>query len=452
MKFQSLGGKGAQKRSGPKAPVPQNIVMRLESVITEPNKPGVYAGFDATTKEPIKVRMMTVEEGIVVNVRKGETSEQTAARLKEQYIGNGEKHRPKPSEIKDSAHKAHCEAGGLLMFTKALQNEDGSYRAHWVETLEKSPGAGCDKVAAHIRIEDLFEMKDGKREKTGTQVCADVIRPEDAVFLTKDNLLPVLSSVYANTNGDEKLKPFAFYRLISAEDNKVVLPPARGNALYLKETIHDYDSGTSYDARVAASADQTIINLMSPDAEGTSQDALMIRAALFGLGDEAGYPKFEGIADDLLADLHQVTDYVRSGELRVEVVPGHRISAGPATRASIIKSVQSNAKNPLNTVYTTRNEQGFATERRFADTYLTTKIGKDGHRFFTKGMPVDLFPKGVTIQKLSTKNDLGVAEEAAPEIAQEAVGEADAQGLDSVAVTDVEASLQESQQALESTM
>lgn len=415
MQFNALGKTGGGNKKA-KKDLPVNIAMRLDHIEVGEGKPSFFHGFIVGSNEPVKVRMMTIDEGVAVNGRKGEEVEQVKARLQSQYAGTGEKHRPRPTEIANANHKAHCEAGGLLMFTKALRNEDGSFRAHWVETLERSAGAGCDKVLAHIRAEDIKD----KGKVTGYQVVADVVNPDGAVMLNKGNLVSTLTTAFANRNGDEKRKPFVFARLVNPATGEIVLPPARANAKYDPVETTDADTGQVFKVYEAAAAEESIKNLFNP--ENTGQDALVIRAALYGLGDQPGYPEYKDVSNDaLVKDLNTITDAVRAGTLQVEVVPGERISAGPATRASIEKAVKGNPNHPINTLYTLRNENGFAKERRFCETFLTTKMGKDGHRYFTKAAPADLYPAMQTVAKLATVNDHKAASEASKARAAEAV-------------------------------
>ena len=416
MEFNALGKAGGGSKKA-KKDLPINIAMRLSEIEVGAGKPSFFKGFVVGSNEPVTIRMMTIDEGVAVNGRKGEDIEQIKARVQSQYVGTGEKHRPRPAEIANTAHKAHCEAGGLLMFTKCVRGEDGTYRAHWVETLERTSGAGCDKVLAHIRAEDL---KDKDRKVTGYQVVADVVRPDGAVMLNKSNLVSTLTAAFANREGEEKRKPFIFARLVNPATGAIVLPPARANAKYDQIENTDQDTGQVFKVYESASAEESIKNLFNP--ENVGQDALVIRAAVFGLGNEPGYPAYKDLTNEgLQKDLNTITDAVRAGSLQVEIIPGERISAGPATRASIEKAVKGNPNHPLNTLYTVRNENGFAKERRFCDTFLTTKVGKDGNRYFTKASPADLYPAMQTVAKLATVNDHKANSEAAKTRAAESV-------------------------------
>lgn len=453
MDFTSLGKRSSAKT--PKKDLPVNIAMRLDHIEIGNNAPSVFHGFTIDTNEPIQVRMMTIDEGVLVNGRQGEDLDKVKERLQSQYAGTGEKHRPRPAEIANPTHKTHCQSGGLLMFTKCLKNDDGSYRAHWVETLERTAGAGCDKVMANIRAEDIRE--DGK--VTGFQVVADVVSPDAAVMLSKKNLVASLTSAFANQSGEEKRKPFVFVRLVNGETGEVVLPPARANAKYDSSKESDPDSGQEFTTWTAAPAEDSVKNLFNP--ENVTQDAMVIRAALFGLGDKPGYPEYKGVDNkDMLADLNKITDLVRSGDLKVEMVPGERIGAGPATRASIEKAVKGNPHHPVNTAYTKRKENGFVSERRFCPTYLTTMIGKDGHRFFTKAIPADLYPALQVMKNLATVNDHKAAVKAAQERAAEAnvtdVDVDEGMALDPAAMDglpeDLDERLSQSAQALEAGM
>lgn len=459
MQFNSLGTKAKNVSKKAKADLPFNVAMRLEKVEVNPDKPGLFHGFDVRTGDPITVRLMTIDEGVIVNKRVSEDAEACKQRIHKQYAGTGEAHRPRPSEIANKDHKTHCQPGGLLMFTKCMKNEDGTIRAHWVDTLEKAPGAGCDKKMAHIRVEDIRDAQDRKKI-IGTQVVADVVSLEDATMLNKDNAVQTLMAVFNNRNGEEKRKPFAFFRLVNPTNGAIVLPPARANALYLEIEKNDPDTGETLTLREAAAPAETLANLMSP--QNVTQDGMIIRAALHGLGAGDDYPQYEGVTNqDVVKELNMITDAVRSGQLLIETVPGERISAGPATRASIEKSVKNNPRNPINSLYTVRDDNGFATERRFAETYITTKLGKDGHRLFTKAVPADCYPKGLSMMKLATVNDHRANADAAKARSAEAnAAEVDVPddmpfdptALDADAANEMDEALQNSAAALTATM
>ena len=417
MEFKSLSGKPSVTKK-PRRELPVNIAMRLDHIAlgTDGNA-SFFRGFRVGDEEPIAVRMMTIDEGIEVNVRSIqpekdgdptiESNDTVRARLVQQYSGTGDKHRPKPAEIASPTNKTHCETGGLLMFTKCKPNPDGSFRAHWVETLEAKPGSGCDKVTAHVSVKP--EYKDCT--PTGNcRVFADVVNPDKAVMVTQENAMATLAMALANKDGDVNRKPFAVIRLVNAETGKLETDPVRVSAKYDKHEITDGDTGQKYDQFSASPATESISQLFNPEYN-PNRDVMVARAALFGLGKVPGYPNYKGVDEpDLVADLNSITDYVRGGALKIEVIPGERINAGPSTRASISAAVGSNKNHPINR-YT--GKVGSHYEARFCETFITTQVGKDGNRFFTKASPVDLYPGMTSLKFMATANDhVAVASEA----------------------------------------
>jgi len=420
--FNVLGKKASGASADrPKKGLPRNLAMRLDKIVIGQNgDPSFFHGFAVGTNAPVAVRMMTVTEGVEVNGRKDEEADAVMKRVHKMYIGDGDAHRPKPGEVNNPDNKTHCAAGGLIQFTKCLQNDDGTWRAHWVETLESKPGAACDVVTAHLRVR---EKTDGKQVKS-TQVFADVINPAVATVLTKDNLVATLTTALSNGNGEVKCKPFASFRLVDAE-GKVVLPPYRVDAKYNKASFKDGDTGEEFEIYEAASAEESIKNLFDP-ANIDRPDLLAVRAALHGLGDVEGYPDYSGVTNEkLVQDLKSISDYVRDGSLKVEVIPGERISAGPSTKSSIIKAVNNNPRHPIHN-YLQRGENGQIKAALFTETFLVTKIGPDGQRYFTKAVPVDLYPKMRSLKNLATGND----QKAGSAIAQERVADANSANQD----------------------
>lgn len=405
MKFNSLqGGRGNNPRKVAKADLPINLAVRLDKIeLGKDGAPSYFHGFAVGSNEAVAVRMMTVAEGVQVNARQGEEGEDTKKRVHKMYVGDGEAHRPKPVEVNNPAHKTHCAPGGLLLFTKCLRNEDGTYRAHWAETLERESGAGCDVVTAHLRIRE----KPGANGKPGQkQVFADILSPEAATILTQDNVVTTLTSALAPTAHDvEKRRPFAAFRLVGAADGKVHVI-GRVDPKYVEGKIDDPDTGESFKTFTAAPAEESVKNIFNP--ENDNRDLRVIRAALHGLGAAEGYPEFKDVSDEVKKDLQDVTDHVRSGALKVEVIPGERISAGPATRASMIKSAENNKYHPLNN-YSRKDADGNFQFPLYAKTFLVTMVGKDGARFFSKAVPVDLYPQTKSLKSLATANDFKAA-------------------------------------------
>jgi hypothetical protein len=423
VQFGSLGkSKAGGGKITPKADVPVNVVMRLDKIEISNDKPGMYNGFDPVTGESVRVRMMTVDEGVAVNMKQGGDAEATKAKLTKQYVGTDAAHRPRPHEVNDPSQKVHCQPGGLLMFTRALKNEDGSYRAHWVETMEKVPGSGCENSMVHIGIDQIRDKEDRKKV-IGTNVTADIVYTEKAVMLNTDNVLPVLQASFANVDADGiKRRPFVSLRLIEAATGTILLRPARASAKYVETTRKDFDSGIEHTNYDADTAEQSIARLVTADV-GKGDEALIVRGAMWALTGQEGYPDLSDIENpDAVGDVQQIVDAVRSGVIVVEGIPGERMSAGPATRASIIKASEANPKNPMNW-YAKRNENGFVTERRFVETFLTTAVGKDGYRYFSKALMADCYPKPLPLEKIATINDkTGVVAEAQARVAEQEAG------------------------------
>lgn len=418
--FATLGKTRSNKVARSELPI--NVAMRFDRIETG-NGPSFFHGFDAVTGEAVAVRMMTVDEGMAVAGKKAEQDPEGTRRMLEgQYRGDGEKHRPRPSEISNPAHKTHCAKGGLLMFTRVLKNEDGTYRAHWVETLEREPGSGCELVTAHVRAEPVVDRV-SKEVKSWT-VAADVIDTANAVIATKENILPTLLAAYAekaDVNGQEvRRRPFVVARLIDSATGAMLLNPARVAAAQVIEKAIDHDGGgQEYDVRNTAPAEESVKAIFNP--ESTSQDALAVRAMVFGLGEAEGYPDWSKGGKEHEADLNKIVDGVRDGSLTVEIIPGERISAGPATRSSLVKDADKK-HHPLNMFWSKKNDKGWVVEngRRFLPTYVTTAIGKDGYRLFTKAVLADAYPKLVSLKDIATVNDLKASAAAANERAAEA--------------------------------
>jgi hypothetical protein len=410
MQLKNLGKSSSNPKKA-KKDIAVNLAMRLESIEMQEGKAGVYKGYLVGSNEPVSIRMMTIEEGVPVNTRMipgnegskvPEPVEVVRARLHKQYVGNGEAHRPRPSDVANPKAKSHCAAGGLLMFERCLQNEDGSYRAHWIQVLEPTAGAGCEKVIANLQV-----LKFGEGDKMRRTVAADVLRPEAATILSSENVGGALMSAFNGRVGDEKIKPMVHLRVINKATGEGEATAAV-HAHYVETKNTDPETGVTVEGYDVAEPKASVAQIFSPERTGAK--ALIARAVLFGLGKEPGYPKYHDDIDPAwLPVLNKATDDVRNGAVYVELVPGERIAAGPATRTSILKQYDAQDKHVIKTGYLGRvkdpETKKTSFEQRFGETYITTKIGKDGHRLFTKAVPADLWLKAAPLEKLATAND-----------------------------------------------
>ncbi|MBN3729382.1 hypothetical protein [Burkholderia sp. Tr-20390] len=430
MQLNALSANGAAKKK--RKEVPKNVVIRLDRIVNEPDKPAVFHGMVVDTNEPVRIRMMTVDEGALANARNGELLDAARARIESQYVGTGEKHRPRPSEIGNEKSKVYCAKGGLLMFTKVLPAEDGLLKAHWVETFESGPGVACQKVRANIAVGEIRD-RENKERVISSFVYADVIKPEAAVILNADNAQDFLLESFSNRGEDNSVrKPFVLMRLVGDGGNVITdLPEMRVGAAVVEDSIRDHDAGIDKKVYRPAAADETLKHIMNP--ENVDRDAMIMRAVLYGLSDQPGYPDYSKVENEhMRADLNMIVDNVRSGAVTAEVIPGERISAGPATKASFLKQAQ-NEKHPLHqyrgTQFIPTIEDGKEVRKQrdhlkfYFDTYITSKVGAGDYLYFVKAAPADLFPTKQSLYTLDTANDHKATAEASRERVSTAASE-----------------------------
>lgn len=411
MQLNGLGVNARKNERAKKADLPQTMVIRLSAIVTEPNKPGMFQGVDVKTGEAVAVRMMNVAEGVLVNKRQNESAEAAEARIKKQYIGEGQSHRPRPSEIADPNHKTHCAPGGLMIFTKVLQNPDGTYRAHWAETLESKPGATCENVVAHVSIGEITDREDTSKV-IGAYVAVDQIFPDHANYLSAENAMLLVDTVFANSHEGVVRSPFMLARIIDTESGSVVteLPEMRVNAKLVEQEVTDHDNGTTDKIRRPGTAAETLANIL--DAENVRRDDMIMRAALIAVQQPTGYADFaESVPEGTKASLNSITDGIRSGAYKYEIIPGERINAGPATKASLLKAWKGNENHPLNLYKGIQflddgtGEKKKRNVKRYFETFVTTKVGEGNYKYFTKAVGADAFPPNISLYNLATAND-----------------------------------------------
>jgi hypothetical protein len=336
MQLDSL--KRGARRASNNTVKPKTIVMVFDRLEASEGKASFFHGFDAITREPVVVRLNTIEEGLAVVGRLATQNREAAlAKLKQQYVGSGEQGRPRPAHFVTVGNKVHCEKGGTLAFTRCLPNEDGSFRAHWAETLAPTAGTACDLVHANLSAEKF--TVDGV---VTHQVVADIVRPEKAVELTPEIAVPTVLATMASqreVNGELiGRSPFAILRLIDKSDGSQPegLEPVRISPLRVPVEVVDHDGGgeTRIVYRVA-SAEDSLKHLMAPGEDvKESRDMWAAKAMIYGLSKEPGYPTFKGAGADQTEALHQIVDAVRNGTHAVELIPGERIAAGKATKSA----------------------------------------------------------------------------------------------------------------------
>lgn len=415
MQFSGLNGGGARKqRAGAKKVEPKTLVMRLNEVVIAPGKPGVFEGVNIETNEPIRVRMMTVDEGTVVNVRGDESLDDARKRVQAAYVGTDAAHRPRPQEVATKGQKVFCDAGGLLMFTKVLPSpgDEGLLMAHWVETLAAEPGAACEKVRGHLSAGTV---------QGASYAYVDAIDPKAATVLTPDNAVDTLLAAFDNQKDGVQRKPFVLLRLLDENNNVVTgLPETRVSAATIKDSITDPDTGTVKDVYTIGSAQQTLERIVDPATE--DRHSMIMRAVIAGLNGDEGYPDYSKASPDMRQDLHSIVDAIKDGSIRAEVIPGERINAGPATRASLIASA-ANPKSPVN-FYTgsqwfpqadgTREEQKV---HWYKDIYVTKKEGQNGYQYFIKANDAEQEQPKQSVFSLVTENSKGFAKTVTVEVA-----------------------------------
>ncbi|WP_199028505.1 hypothetical protein [Ralstonia sp. ASV6] len=466
MQLNSLNGRA----KAAKAEVPKTLVIRLVEIVSDAKKPTFFHGVNVDTNEPVKVRLMTVDEGALVNKRANETLEQAKARISNQYIGTDAKHRPTPKEFGTKGSKVYCEAGGIISFTKVLsdgnEGEPGAFRAHWAETLESGPGATCQKVKANVDVA-IYRDRDNPELITGKAVNVDLMKPESATILTKDNIIATLKDAFVETDAEgARRKPFVLLRLIEKDTGLVYagMPgEIRVNAATLKEEGFDHDNGVPTEVYRTGTPDETLAKIIDPAT--VTRDEVVLRSVLFGLSTQEGYPDLSQIEDaGKRQDFQTICDAVRSGDYVAEAIPGERISAGPATRASILKAYEDNPNHPFHqyrgTEYLPTDVDGKIERKErknvklYFDTYVTSVV-KDGYRFFTKASRADLHEKKASLFSVATPNDHAATAEAARTRVADAstqVVEAEPEEFDAGMVNELDEQLAKSAAAAELSM
>lgn len=342
-----------------------NIFMVFDKVEKSPSGPSVFFGVDLVTRKAIRVRLMNSQEGAqITTAKEGETPEQLQTRIKTSF---GEK-RPKPADFgPESGKKVSCQSGGILSFSKCLPCEEGDvadFAAYWPETLENQPGNTLGAVMG--RVEVVPATKENGKDK----VYADILYVDKAVYLTAENADSVLQSAFNPVRDNATVSPLIVTRVL--DQSGAVRDTFTTHGAKVEASFEDADREAEGVKLVAASATESIVKMLDP---ANKYSSLVVRAAIQGLH-PAGYLEEAEMSPKQVEEARLLTDNIRNGAWKLEVIPGVRLQAGPAGVARYVNDAKASSNNPLNWLYRrkTRKEPGkpVVEEKVYVSAMVTT--------------------------------------------------------------------------------
>lgn len=312
-----------------KTAVIENIAVRIKDIEINDEKPSYFIGNRLDNNEEIAVRLMTVDEAVAANLRRDDDGTNSARLLNyftEKFV-TGTHTRPTPERFHDSTAKEHVQPGGVVLFDRAIPNEDGTYRAQWASTIAPSPEQEALRVMLHL---------DGREENAAlgqkATVRATVLNPEAAVLLDKSDRLDTLYTMMMNKDARGKPRSPAPILRIALSDGS--LTHAIVPTMTTHEMKKDFNTGTEHKVvKVMEPALAIDAILASPDL-GKTQNGKLVKALLSGLtGKPANWTNVPEAARPILQKLAK---NVADGVIPIIAVPGERLYAGNAAAKKMV--------------------------------------------------------------------------------------------------------------------
>ena len=395
----------------------ENIAVRISDIELNEDTPSYFVGNRIDTNEAVRIRLMTVAEAVDANKRK-DANEGDIQRLSNYYterFATGTNVRPTAEAFADKNNKVHVQPGGVVMFERALPNDDGTLRAQWANTIAPSPNDEVLHAVVHL---------DARKENPSAQqkavVRATIVNPDAAVALDKDNRLDVLYAMMMgkDTKGNPRSPAPVLRMMFNDGTMEHVTVPA------MTETHTRKDPNTGLDKRISRMLEpQAAIDaILNSEAMANTKNGKLTKAILSGLtGKEANWGAMPEPAKNTMKALAQS---IASGDTPVIAIPGQRINAGPQAAAAMLRQADrpnSPASKLLNSVETREIQVNNEPVKLTTPTYTEAVVSILRHRdtkapFLRDVFTVSPWPKFEPLSKLELGENakLATAEMAEP--------------------------------------
>lgn len=379
----------------------ENIAVRISDIELSDDKPAYFVGNRIDTNEPIRVRMMTVDEAVEANLRKN-SNEGDRTRLKnyfEEKFISGSFVRPSPEKFADPSAKEHVATGGVVMFDRALLNDDGTYRAQWASTIAPRPENEAMKVFIHLDARE--ENPELKRKAL---VSATILAPEKAVELKGDDRINVIYALMSSkdTNGHPR-NPNPVIRMTM---NDGTFQHASIPAMSKTETRKNFNTGAQIKINTPLPPEEAIEAILQNERMAETRNGRLVKAVLSGLsGKPANWGK---MTDEQKKVVERLADSIANGQTPVTAIPGQRIYAGNNAAVDMIKkgsrpnSPMSRMLNSVRTKeITVKDEVRVITEPTYTEAVIGLMRHKDTKAPFLRDVSLTSpFPKFMTLNEV----------------------------------------------------
>jgi len=319
----------------------ENIAVRIGEIEINSDGPSFFVGHRLDNNEPVRVRLMTVPEAVDANKRK-DANEGDLARLNTYYtekFSTGTYTRPGAAKFADPSAKEHVQPGGVVLFDRALRNEDGTYRAQWASTIAPAAANEARKVIINLRAYPE-DAQHGKK----AAVIAHVLNTEAATFLAGDDRLVTLHALLNDTDSKgNRRSPAPVIRVPMADG---YIAHTKLQASTFTDVKKNFETGLDVKITKVKAPQDTITDILENVGDyGKSASGKLAKAVLSGItGQEAKWhPATEAANRDMFKALAR---NIGEGKVQVIAIPGETVFAGNQAAVKMIKD-GTNTSSPM---------------------------------------------------------------------------------------------------------
>jgi hypothetical protein len=322
----------------------ENIAVRIKDIQVPEGAAPFVVGHRLDNQEEITIRLMTVAEAVQANTDSKKVDDvgyidSITKRFEDSFVKNpADKRRPSLAKFADPADKVHCQEGGVMMFERAIKNEDGTYRAQWASNIAPTPKQEIMLVTLNLKFNEAKPEQNRK-----PSVFATILKPEAAIALTKDNRLDALHALLADKNSTGVPRNPAPVFMITDDHGGHQYAYVRTQTR--QEIKKDFESGAEQTVVHVVDAPTAIAAILADQELNKNANGLRVKAVISGItGKDADWT---GIPIEQRVKLDTLTKEIADGTTPVVAIPGEKMYAGPMVTTKLLADAVKLNNNPI---------------------------------------------------------------------------------------------------------